>query len=192
MWLDDIRSKRVQFKRKNSKGKLVDYFRIRKVAKLSCDNCGIHFERSLHELSPERRNNHYKHFCNECDARSLGGKIAAQIRINKTKDFIGKKVRQKSGYYEIYTRKTHPYRPNDNWVREHIIVMENFLGRRLEKNEVVHHIDGDKTNNNINNLDLCTINEHNNCHAKAELIVFELFKKGFVEYDKVNKKYYLI
>jgi hypothetical protein len=74
---------------------------------------------------------------------------------------------------------------------QHIIVIENNIGRKLLENEVVHHIDGDKLNNNINNLDICTILEHNNCHAKAEQIVFELYKNGTVGYDKKTKRYFL-
>jgi len=36
----------------------------------------------------------------------------------------------------------------------HRIVMEKYLKRGLTKEEVVHHIDGDKSNNDINNLRL--------------------------------------
>ena len=32
------------------------------------------------------------------------------------------------------------------------MVTENYLGRKLKKNEVVHHIDGDRLNNQISNL----------------------------------------
>lgn len=192
MWLNNIENKESFYKRKNSKGEYVDYKRTKQIAKLSCDNCGVLFDRELHELSPKRRNNLYKHFCCECDAKSLGGKMAGVIRSEKTKNSVGKRIKPKGGYYEIYTRKTHPYRPEENWVREHIIIMENFLGRKLEKNEVVHHIDGNKINNDIENLDICTINEHNNCHAKSEQLVFELYKLGKVGYDRKNKRYYLV
>ena len=48
---------------------------------------------------------------------------------------------------------------------EHQIVMENFIGRELHENEVVHHIDGNKTNNNINNLALMDRTAHARLHS---------------------------
>ena len=37
---------------------------------------------------------------------------------------------------------------------EHRLVMEEHLGRKLKPQEVVHHIDGDKSNNKLSNLAL--------------------------------------
>jgi HNH endonuclease len=39
-------------------------------------------------------------------------------------------------------------------ILEHRLVMQRFLKRKLKRNEIVHHIDGDKLNNDINNLRL--------------------------------------
>lgn len=41
---------------------------------------------------------------------------------------------------------------NGKETREHIYVMEQHLGRKLDPQEYVYHIDGDETNNNIDNL----------------------------------------
>jgi hypothetical protein len=42
----------------------------------------------------------------------------------------------------------------------HVIVFENRLGRKLLEDECIHHINGDKTNNDINNLALMTRSAH--------------------------------
>lgn len=75
----------------------------------------------------------------------------------------------KDGYTLIYS-PNHPNRDYKNRVREHILVMEDHLGRYLRDNEEVHHIDGNKSNNRIENLML--FNNHSE-HIKFE----DKFKK---------------
>lgn len=48
---------------------------------------------------------------------------------------------------------------------EHRVVMEAHLGRRLRDDEVVHHRDGDKSNNNPSNLDVMSQSDHARHHA---------------------------
>ena len=44
--------------------------------------------------------------------------------------------------------------------REHRYVMEEFLGRKLRENEVVHHINGVRVDNRIENLMVMLKKEH--------------------------------
>lgn len=48
----------------------------------------------------------------------------------------------------------------------HRLVMEEHLGRSLGINDIIHHIDGDKRNNDISNLKLMTRSEHSSMHVK--------------------------
>lgn len=48
----------------------------------------------------------------------------------------------------------------------HRWLMEQELGRKLSRDEVVHHINEDKRDNNITNLQLMTNSEHAKLHAK--------------------------
>ena len=49
---------------------------------------------------------------------------------------------------------------------EHRVIMEIHIGRKLTAGEIVHHIDGNKHNNRIENLKLMTQSEHLREHFK--------------------------
>lgn len=46
------------------------------------------------------------------------------------------------------------------WEYEHRLVMERHLGRKLEFSESVHHIDGDRSNNFLENLVVLRTGDH--------------------------------
>ena len=55
----------------------------------------------------------------------------------------------------------------DGTVRsEHRMIMERILGRKLSAEEIVHHIDGNKWNNDPSNLMILTREEHARVHFK--------------------------
>ena len=71
----------------------------------------------------------------------------------------GGRLIDRNGYILIY-KPNHP-RIKKNYVYEHRLVMEEYLGRYLYSWEQVHHINGIKDDNRIENLKLLPGNEHN-------------------------------
>ena len=63
--------------------------------------------------------------------------------------------------YVLLRAVDHPHANSNGYVREHRLVMERVLGRRLLPTEVVHHKDGNRQNNAPENLEVFQSNaEH--------------------------------
>jgi hypothetical protein len=78
-----------------------------------------------------------------------------------------------TGYVYVY-KPDHPHATKAGCVLEHILVAEEKIGRLLMKNEVVHHINGNKADNLPENLMVCTRSEHVQIHMDAVKEVYRL------------------
>jgi hypothetical protein len=112
-----------------------------------CDTCGKKFEVKTSEAK-----SHNVRFCsNECKYK----KFSEERRGAGTPWYKGGYI--DSNGYKVITVDRKKY-------LEHRYIMEQHLGRKLAKNEEVHHLDGDKLNNDINNLIVLSKADHTKLH----------------------------
>ena len=68
--------------------------------------------------------------------------------------------------YVLILQPDHPHANIHGYVREHILVMCTSIGRMLDANEVVHHINGVRNDNRLENLVILTRADHCREHSK--------------------------
>ena len=79
--------------------------------------------------------------------------------------FGGHKKKRRDGYVAIYCPE-HQKANKDGYVMEHILVMEEAIGRHLTEEEVVHHKNHKRDDNRLENLELMTFRDHAKLHMK--------------------------
>lgn len=88
----------------------------------------------------------------------------SELRIgDKSKSWKGGKKATKSGYIQI-SKRGYPGTDKNGYILEHRYVMEQHLGRQLKKNEIIHHKNGNKIDNRIENLEIMDITKHTILH----------------------------
>lgn len=116
---------------------------------IKCDNCDSVF--LMHQCYLKRNRKH--RFCSkQCEATFK--------RLNNTIHSYRGGTILPNGYKYIEI---------DGVQREeHRVIMERILGRPLNSDEIVHHINGDKLDNRPANLMITTRSEHRKLHATKE------------------------
>lgn len=71
----------------------------------------------------------------------------------------------KCGKYIYAVVREHPRASRFGYVYLHRIIVENHLNRILAPDEIVHHKDGNRKNNNIKNLEVMKQSEHARKHG---------------------------
>ena len=100
--------------------------------------------------------------------RSVGGQFGKANR-----NWKGGRINNRG--YEATLEKDHPLAGRNGYVPTHTLVMEQILGRPLEKTERVHHKNGVKNDNGVENLELfATERDHQLHEAKLNLFIKRL------------------
>jgi hypothetical protein len=97
------------------------------------------------------------------------GKIRRQTSMPKGKyhyNWNGGESFNKANGYMLIQVKGHPHGNSRGYVYKHRYVVEQNIGRLLETWEHVHHIDGNKLNNEYSNLQIVDVYEHMRIHYK--------------------------
>ena len=147
--------------------------------KVKCDVCGKVFDKvdsavrehnfcsvdHLRKWNSERMSDYNK------SKNPMNKKWSKKMRLKKREQVLRRTGKGEKTYNKFLGR------------HEHRVVAERMLGRKLKKNEVVHHIDLNKQNNDEKNLVVMPSNsEHSHLH--------QILKKGDrKEYERLIKYY---
>ena len=177
---------------RNSKGQFIGGRRpeMKKGKNLSCKLCGKMVYVPKHRLKT------FGYCSRKCSAKEayksrIYTSVSKEIREKISKTLVGKyrgknssrwnggKTFHKDGYVYIYS-PTHPYRDHHRYVFEHRLVIEKSLGRYLLPTEHIHHLNGDKKDNRIENLNIMNNSEHLRLHWE------ELDNSNFIHSKKTQ------
>jgi len=147
--------------------------------KMNCVVCGkefnvgkVSYERGQRccswECSTKNRKNGKLVHCPVCDKK---------FYLSKSNIERGRKYCSKNCYYEARLLAHEDFSETnfkingykfiyiDGYpIREHVYIIEQHIGRKLAKGEVVHHINYNRQDNRLENLQLMTKSEHTKLH----------------------------
>jgi hypothetical protein len=136
--------------------KRLRHFR-RKIVQKLCEFCKKEFETY----------NNASYCSNSCMSKATAHKRKKFVDIPSCLNEASRKLDKKLGYVRVYV-PMHPEANTWGYVYEHRIVAEKIIGRRLDKDEIVHHKNGKRWDNRPENLEVMSKSEHAKLHGQRE------------------------
>jgi endogenous inhibitor of DNA gyrase (YacG/DUF329 family) len=158
------------------------YENKRRQIRFNCEVCG----KEVSQRSSDYKKSKKHHFCsNACfgkwSSMNLVGRNNHAFGKKQNVEHVEKRIKKGKDHYNWKDGRTihngYVYITLDNRrVYEHILVAEEALGRKMKKGEVVHHINGNKSDNRNCNLLICDKSYHQWLERKmAQLYKQEYF-----------------
>lgn len=148
-------------------------WRRSKRIKRICEWCGREFDRP-----PSWETRQAARFC--CREHEAASRIKRPLE----REHNGKPaVLDHMGYVRIYEPE-HPRATKAGWVFEHRHLMEKELGRYLDRDEHVHHINGKKDDNRLENLVVLSHSEHSRHEGNGRWGALRTMQDELAEYRK--------
>lgn len=125
--------------------------------------------------------------CSHCAGRiTTNGHGFIGLKGKESINWRGGRVCMPDGYIKVWCEPDSCFTSmrNGNYILEHRLVMAQYLGRALLNSEMVHHKNGIKDDNRIENLYLCNKTEHSAILVKEIKRLYEII--GTLE-EKVKK-----
>lgn len=93
------------------------------------------------------------------------GRHENHARGEKNARWNNGRMRTSQGYIAIAVADDHHLRQAHGYAYEHDLVAEEMLGRQLKPDEVVHHRNGKRDDNRLENLEVMTRSDHAREHG---------------------------
>jgi hypothetical protein len=147
---------------------------------LTCRQCGKKFSKLKSLYTQDLKKCNAGKFCSrECLGKSPERKTQLGKKGVLSSGWKGGRIYERG--YRLVIAQDHPKAilkgGGLRYVREHRLIMEKHLGRYLKDNENVHHINGNPSDNRLENLMLMDNSEHTSLHIKR---YWEQWKKNHI------------